>query len=305
MLSTRAFSIATERIQRHIFLVSQPRYERRRRPNIRSRCASTGIVLRWQARPPTVCMWTVVGIASHHAVSVTRNSSRPRRAMRAKLSTATSTRQVFFMAQRLIRCAVMHLAGRLQSPPVATLPDVEPLVMSFWRSRRSFPNVRGQTSHTSGHPRMHNAVLVWMHCRQRHLRWKRELDSRRNRASHFHRWHRVGLVPQRVGTQRDGRDLKRTNRPLALPLITQCIRETSCFATEIVQQPQHGSRTKGCGCASCPEYGGSGESNAAARLHPNSVLGCSPTRCRKQKHTAWAHLSCFVEKRHIQHENLS
>ena len=98
------FFIATERIHRHIFLVSQPRYERRRRPNIGPRCASTGIVLRSQLRlSGTVCVLTVVGIASRDAVSVTRKSSCPRRAMRAKLSTTTSTGKVFLMAQRLIR----------------------------------------------------------------------------------------------------------------------------------------------------------------------------------------------------------
>ena len=33
----------------------------------------------------------------------------------------------------------MHLTGRLQSPPLATLPDVEPLVIGSWRARRRFP----------------------------------------------------------------------------------------------------------------------------------------------------------------------
>ena len=78
------------------------------------------VALRWQARPPlTVCIWTVVGIASRDAVSVTRKSCCPRSATRAQLSTTTSTGKVFIMAQRLIRRAVTRCAPRWPSPVTA------------------------------------------------------------------------------------------------------------------------------------------------------------------------------------------
>ena len=107
------------------------------------------VALRWQARPPlTVCIWTVVGVASRDAVSVTRKSSCPRSATRAQLSTTTSTGKVFIMAQRLIRRAVTRCAPRWPSPVTAAgdlarrraaghgFLACAPLLFQCWRSNK-------------------------------------------------------------------------------------------------------------------------------------------------------------------------
>ena len=188
------FSLPRNAFKDMFFIVSQPRYERRRRPNIGPRCASTGIVLRWQVRSPlTVCIFTIVGIAS-------RDASCPRSATRAQLSTTTSTGKVIFMAQRQIRRAVTWCAPRWPSPVrrraaghgfLAFAPPLSQCLRShkplFWTSSnaQSRPYTGAISSAPSG-------------MEPRDALTKKQRITLSQVACEAVR--RAGLVPQRIGT---------------------------------------------------------------------------------------------------------
>ena len=133
------YFIATERIQRHIFLVSQPRYERRRRPNIGPRCvavASASTVDRLHMDCCRCCKSRRRIDNAKKLLSEKRDSCAAvdgyihRQGLHHGTTSDTTSRHAVSTS--------LAVSSHRRWRPCQTL---EPLVMGSWRARRCLSNV--------------------------------------------------------------------------------------------------------------------------------------------------------------------